>query len=96
MEKTYGECGEGEKGWNPLCLDYSLLNILPCTCPHETQSPNGLFAYLHRSGEFPLLCSLQLNWVLVKELESEWAVIVWIQRNQGPLLAVGKANKVVE
>ena len=28
MEKTYGECGEGEKGWNPLCLDYSLLNIL--------------------------------------------------------------------
>lgn len=55
----------------------------------------GCFAYLHRLGEFSLLCSLQLNWALVKELESGWAVIVRVQRNQGPLPAVGKANRVV-
>lgn len=39
MGKTYGECGEGEKGWNPLCLDYSLLNnaaLVPMKLSRQT------------------------------------------------------------
>lgn len=64
--------------------------------PRKLSPQLGCFAHLHRLGKFSPLCSLQLNKALVKELGSGWVVTVWVQKNQGPSPATGKANGAVD